>query len=133
MDTICFDESDFSDDLPQPGYYQSTITTARHRRSTCGNHMIQVVHAIEGVGRSHDRVSEYFVLEGSPRGVAMARRRLVQLYRACGLSPQSGDEISPADVLGARLEVKFEHDEWNGQRRLRVAGHRPLGSPSQSF
>jgi hypothetical protein len=128
--TTHFEEAELKDDRPAPGYYKSTITTARFRTSTSGNDMIQVVHELEGVAAGHDRVPEYFVLSGaSARGVAMSRRRLVELYRACGVEPKHGTEIEPADLLGARLEVRVEHDEWQGQRRLRVAGHRPRAVP----
>ena len=65
------------------------------------------------------------VLEGtSERGVITARRRLVQLYRACGLEPREGEEIRPRDLCQARLSVKVEHDEWNAQRRLRAVAYR---------
>lgn len=123
----CFEESDLSDALPAPGVYAGTVTTARLRRSSSGNRMVHVVHTLDGVAAGHDRVAEYFVLEGaSARGLQVARRRLVDLYRACGHEPEAGEEISPEDLLGARLEVKVEHETWRGEIRLRVVGHRPL-------
>jgi hypothetical protein len=117
-----FEADDFVE-LPAPGHYHARITTARHRTSGAGNPMIQVVYELEA---GHACVSEYFVFGGSARGLAMARRKLVQLYRACGLTAKGGDAIDPADLLGAQLEVKVEHDEWDGEPRLRVAGHRSL-------
>lgn len=132
--TPCFDATDFQDELPAPGFYTGEITTARFRRSERGNDMIQVVYALERVTPGHEHVSEYFVLAGgSPRGRALSRRRLVELYRACGIEPKPGAEIEPADLLGARLEVRIEHDSWNGRPRLRVAGHRRLGAADVSF
>lgn len=129
MSTPHFESADVSDDLPAPGFYASTITTARLRRSQGGHRMVHVVHALDGVPPGCDRVAEYFVLEGaSPRCLAMARRCLVALYRAAGLDPREGDAIAPAELCGARLEVKVDHDEWQGQKRLRVVGHRPLGA-----
>ena len=127
MSTPCFEASDLTDDLIEPGSYASTITTARLRRSQSGNRMVHVVHALEGISAGRDRVAEYFVLEGvSPRGLAMARRRLVALYRAAGLCPRDGDAILPEDLVGTRLEVQVDHDEWQGEKRLRVTGHRSL-------
>jgi hypothetical protein len=124
-----FESLDLRDELPAPGYYPSTITSARLRRSLSGNRMVQVIHTLEGVPPGHDRLSEYFVLEGaSPRGLAFSRRRLVELYRACGFAPEDGEEIATAPLLGARLEVKVEHDQWQGMPRLRVVAHRPLQS-----
>lgn len=132
--TPCFDATDFQEELPAPGFYASVITTARFRRSERGNDMIQVVHALEGATPGHEHVAEYFVIQGgSPRGRALSRRRLLELYRACGLDPKRGDEIEPADLLDARLEVRVEHDVWQGRPRLRVAGHRRLGSNSVPF
>jgi hypothetical protein len=130
-ETPRFDATDFGQgSLPAPGYYASTVGTARFRRSGRGNDMIQVVHELEGVEPGHDRVSDYFVLTGgSPRGRALSRQRLLELYAACGLEPKAGDPIDPADVLGARLEVKVDHDSWQGRPRLRVVAHRPLGDP----
>lgn len=123
--TVQFEESDLHDELPDPGFYPSTITTARLRRSASGNRMIQVVFALDGASPGHDRVAEYFVLEGaSGRGLALARRRLVELYRVCGLDPRPGDEIAPDDLVGARVEVKVEHETWKAETRLRVVGHR---------
>jgi len=123
----CFEEADLCEELPAPGFYASTVTTARLRRSASGNRMVHIVHALDGVGAGHDRVAEYFVLEGaSARGLQVARRRLVDLYRACGQEPRAGEEIAPEDLVGARLEVKVEHEIFRGETRLRIVGHRPL-------
>lgn len=129
-----FETADFADELPAPGFYRSSIVTARWRRSERGNDMIQVVHALETAPPGHDHVSEYFVTAGgTERGRALSRRRLIQLYRACGLEPRAGEGIETADLLGARLEVRVEHELYQGQARLRVAGHRRLGSSPTPF
>jgi hypothetical protein len=122
---LCFGPADLADELPTPGWYLSTIRSARFRDSANGNRMLQVVHQLEGVNGSSDHVADYFVLEGtSERGVITARRRLVQLYRACGLEPREGEEIRPRDLCQARLGIKVDHDEWNTQRRLRAVAYR---------
>ena len=120
-----FEAADLGDPMLEPGYYRSRVTSARYRTSGEGNPMIQVVYAlVEGAG-GPPRIAEYFVLEGaSPRGLAMARRQLVELFRACGLSPQPGEEARLDDLVGCELELRVEPDEYRGQRRLRVAGHR---------
>lgn len=124
---IRFRATDFADGLPAPGFYHCIITSARFRRSSQGNRMLQIVFTLEDVVTERDWVADYFVLEGaSQRGVSTARRRLLRLCRACGLEPKDGDEIGPDELLDARLEVKVNHDEYNGQTRLRaVAYHRP--------
>ena len=122
-----FQHEDLSDELPAPGYYRSTIDSASFRRSASGNRMLQIVHGLEGVSTAHALVADYFVLEGaSPSGVFIARRRLVQLYRAIGLDPKQGDEIAPNDLVQARLQVRIEHDEWENQPRLHIVGYRPF-------
>ena len=125
--TRSFEPSDITDELPAAGYYEGTIRGARWRRSERGTRMIQVVYALSGVTPACGCVAEYFVLEGaSERGAAMARRRLVSVYRACGLEPQAGDAISLTPLVGRELLVRIEHDEYNGRPRLRVVGHREL-------
>lgn len=128
MSTAYFEEElDLGNGIPVPAYYRGRISAARFRRSAAGNRMVQVVFALYGVAAGHDRVAEYFVLDApSPRGRIMARMRLVDLYRACGLSPQKGDAIDLADLVDAELEVKLEHDHWDGQTRLRVVAHRRI-------
>lgn len=127
MDATQFLDSDLSEEVPTPGTYVSTITTARLRPSQSGNAMVHVIHALEGVRPGHDRVSEYFVLEGaSARGLALSRRRLVDLYRACGLTPRPGEEIEPVALQGARLRVKVGHEEFRNELQLRVVAHLPL-------
>ena len=126
MSTVRFETSDFFSGLPPAGTYRGTIRSAQLRESREGNRMVEVVVSVEAAGAAHD-VRDYFVLEGaSPRGLCVARARLVELYRACGLDPQSGDEIRPEDLEGATLEVKVRHEERDGQVRLRIVGYRPL-------
>ena len=134
MQSTQFLDSDLSDALPAPGIYPGIITTARLRSSHSGNAMVHVVHALEGLPPAYDRVSEYFVLEGaSARGLALSRRRLVELFRACGLTPRSGEDIAPAQLLGAHLRVKVEREEWRGELRLRVVGHFPPADAPAPF
>lgn len=132
-ETPRFDATDFAErKLPPSGFYPSTIGAARIRRSARNNDMLQVVHELEGVEPGCDRVPDYFVLTGgSPRGRALSRQRLLELYRACKLEPRAGDPIDPSELFGARLEVKVDHDTWQGRPRLRVVGHRPLGATEQ--
>lgn len=133
-ETLRFEPDDYACDLPSPGFYRASIDTARYARSAQGNDMIQVNYVLEGVVPGHERVTEYFVTAGgSPRGCAVARRRLLQLFRACGLEPGVGAEVSPADLFGHRLEVRVAHDEWDGRPRLRVTGYRRLDTACTPF
>lgn len=122
-----FAGADICDELPAAGVYRSTIAGARIRRSKQGNRMVQVEHVLDGVPAEHAQLADYFVLEGaSPRGLAWARRRLVELYRASGVEPLAGEEIAPAGLIGARVEVDVTHDLWRGEWRLRVVAHRRI-------
>ncbi len=126
----CFLAADLSDELPPAGYYSSTIVAADLRISSSGNSMVRVVHALEDVPPQFERVTECFVLDGTnPRGVALARRRLVRLYRACGLTPNPGDPISPEDLVDITLDVKVKPDEWNGRPCLCVVDHHCSRNP----
>lgn len=125
----CFKFEDFHDQLPDPGFYPSSIKSAHFRRSAAKNRMLQIVYTLEGVEPAYQQVADYFVLEGervSPAGISMARRRLVQLYRACRIFPKQGDEIEPKQLLNARLQVRLEHEQWQGRPQLRVVAYRPL-------
>ena len=122
-------EDFFDDHFPDPGYYPCTITSARFRRSSKGNRMLQVLFSLEGVDSCHQMLSDYFVLQGeqvTPSGIYFARRRLVHLYNACRLFPSEGDPIVPSELLNSRLQVRIDHQDWQGQRRLRVVAYRPL-------
>jgi hypothetical protein len=127
----CFQFEDFLEELAVPGYYPCSITSARFRQSANDNRMLQVVYTLGGIGSAHPTVADYFVLEGpriSPSGIALSRRRLVELYRACGLDPQEGEPITPAALVDARLQVRVEQEHWQGRPRLRVVGYRPFES-----
>jgi hypothetical protein len=120
-----FEPSDVADELPAAGFYDATIRRAQWRESERGSRMVQVNYALVGVAAAYGCVAEYFVLEGaSERGAAMARRRLVNVYRACGLEPEAGEALGLDRLVGRRLLVRLEHDEYNGRPRLRVSGHR---------
>ena len=128
-EAIYFEDADFVEDaLPTPGWYDSTIVSAQLRRSSRNNLMLHVLYEMHDVPPAYDRVADYFVLEGSRRAVRVARCRLVRLFRAGGLTPKGGDEIAPADLFGARVEVKVDHDQYRGRSRLRVTSYRSRGS-----
>jgi hypothetical protein len=111
---------------PAPGWYQGGVTTACWRQSSRNNRMVYLALVLEGVSAPFDRVVDFFVLEGAtPHGIACSRRRLVELFRACGLSPRAGDEIRPGDLLKLKVEVKIAHEVWKGSTRLQVVAYRP--------
>ena len=133
-----FHPEDLCQILPAPGYYSATVTNARFRHSSRGNRMLHIVHSLQGVSAAYQCLADYFVLEGvSPQGLFLARRRLVELYRACGFLPEEGQEIRPSHLLEARLQVKVEHEFWNSRPRLRIVGYYPswpavLDAPASS-
>jgi hypothetical protein len=130
MSKARFETLDFLGGLPPPGTYRGHIASARLRQSSRGNQMVEVVYTLDEVPPGQEKVADYFVLEGaSPRGLAVARFRLVELYRACGLHPHGGDEIRPEDLVGAQVGVRIDHQERDGQVRVRVVGYRELSRP----
>lgn len=127
MHQIRFRLEDLADDLPEPGFYPASVLSAEFHRSHARNHMVRVVLVLDGVALPHDRVFDYFVLDGaSSRGVATAWRRLVQLHRACGLCPQKDDPLVLHHLEGCRVEVKVAHTIYERERRLRVVAYRPV-------
>jgi len=135
---VVFHAEDLTQILPAPGCYAATITGARFRSSSRGNRMLQLALRLEGVPPAFQCLADYFVLEGaSSLGLSVARRRLVQLYHACGFHPEEGDEVLPSNLVDLRLEVKVDHVEWEEQMRLRILAYRPawpavLDGPSPS-
>jgi hypothetical protein len=123
---------DFLGGLLPPGTYRGSVASARLRQSSAGNEMVEVVCRLDEVPTGQEKVTDYFVLEGaSPRGLAVARWRLVELYRACGLTPHGGEEICPEDLVGAPVGVRLDHQERDGQVRVRVVGYRELSASPQ--
>jgi len=119
-----FAGEDFDDSLPPEGRYAAVIERARFYTSRQGNTTLQVTCDIEGFD---DDVTDYFVLPGaSERGRAVSRRRLLELYHACGFHPQPGDSIRPDNLSGCRVEVELGHETYEGRQRLRVLGYGAL-------
>jgi hypothetical protein len=119
-----FTGEDFDGSLPPEGSYAAVIERARFYTSRQGNTTLQVTCDIEGFD---DDVSDYFVLTGATeRGRAVSRRRLIELYHACGFHPQPGDSIRPEDLFGCRVEIDLGHETYEGRQRLRVLGYRAL-------
>ena len=125
MSRFRFDADDLRLDLPVPGWYPAHVQHARFRRSPSNNRMLEVVYAVVEVDPAYARLGEYFVLEGgSAFGLSRTRRRLVELYRACGIDPKPDDEISPSALIGKTIEVELGLDQWRGQPRVAVLSHR---------
>lgn len=119
-----FADEDFDGALPPEGSYAAVIERARFYTSRQGNTTLQVKCGIEGFDAD---IADYFVLSGaSERGRAVSRRRLIELYRACGFHPQPGDSIRPDDLSGCRIEVEIGHETYEGRQRLRILGYRAL-------
>ena len=122
-----FEPGDFEGILPAEGCYEATVQRARFHKSQQGNATLQVICELAGVPAVHDTVVDYFVLSGSSeRGRAVSRRRLIELYRACGFNPKQGDPIRPEELVGSQVEIRLGHENYDGTLRLRVLGYRTL-------
>jgi hypothetical protein len=127
MSKLCFAAEDLRSDLPAPGWYPARIEGGRLRRSAAGNRMLELVYRVPELEGRCGRLCEYFVLEGgSAFGLTRTWRRLIGLYRAAGCAPAAGAEVGPRDLAGREVEVELGHDEWRGEPRLKVVGHRPV-------
>ena len=125
MSGFRFDAHDLRLELPAPGWYTAHVQHARYRRSPTQNRMLEVVYAVADVEPPYARLTEYFVLEGcSAFGLSRTRRRLVELFRACGNDPKPGDEILPSVLIGRAVEVELGAEQWRGQPRVAVLSHR---------
>jgi hypothetical protein len=126
MSKLCFAAVDLRRDLPAPGWYPARIQGGRLRRSAAGNRMLEVSYRLLEVEGWQGGLCEYFVLEGGSQfGLARSWRRLIGLYRAAGCEPATGAEVGARDLAGRKVEIAIEHDQWQGEPRLKVAGHRP--------
>jgi hypothetical protein len=134
MSRFRFDADDLRLALPVPGWYPAHIQHARFRRSSSNNRMLELVYAVAELDPAYTRLGEYFVLEGgSAFGLSRTRRRLVELYRACGIDPKPDDEISPSALIGKAVEVELGLEQWRGQPRVAVLSHRrPLNAQQLS-
>jgi hypothetical protein len=127
MSKLCFAAEDLRHDRPAPGWYPARIESGRLRRSAAGNRMLEIVYRLPEIEGRYGRLCEYFVLEGgSAFGLARTWRRLIGLYRAAGREPAAGAEVGPRDLAGCEVEIELGHDQWRGEPRLTVAGHRPV-------
>jgi hypothetical protein len=129
-DSLFFQPKDLTAILPAPGYYHATIAGARFCTSSRANRMLRLALRAHAVASAFQSLADYFVLEGaSSEGRSVARRRLVQLYHACGFYPEEGDEILPSHLIDIRLEVRVDHVQWANQSRLRALTYRPAWPP----
>jgi hypothetical protein len=125
--TLRFQPGDVANLLPEEGIHEAVIDNARFRTSERGNATVQVIYHLPHAPAGAQCVTEYFVVDGAnPGALAVSRRRLVALYRACGLEPQPGDEIQISDLVNSRLEIRVGHETFLGTLRPRVLGYRPL-------
>ena len=120
-----FEPGDLADGLPEEGFHQAVIAAARLRTSESGNPTVQVIYRLPQSAPGAPSVVEYFVVDGAtPGALAISRRRLVALYRACGLEPRSGDRIEPHNLVDSQLEIRIGHERFAGTLRPRVLGYR---------
>jgi hypothetical protein len=131
MDSARFVITDLGDLAPAAGTYPGTISAARLAHSAGGNAMVAVTVTLAGARPGRDRVVDCFLLEGaSPRGLQVARWRLVALYRACGLTPRDGEPIRPEALVGARVRVTLASEYRAGRVWARVAEYQSATTPA---
>lgn len=104
-----FNQDELFDEIAPAGTYLARITAAREATSRHGNPMVTVWLRLvdkRGAGRS---VADYFVTAGvRPSALAVARRRLLALCRACGLDPQPDVELDLEQLLDRGVQVDVD-------------------------
>jgi hypothetical protein len=124
---VHFEPSDLAAPLPEQGFHLAIVEAARLRGSQNDNPAlhVQVVYRLVQAPPGAQRVVEYFLVEGAIAGaLAISRRRLVALYRACGLEPRPGDPIQPEDLVDSELEIRIGHERRCDIFRPCVLGYR---------
>lgn len=122
-----FEPRDLDDMLLEEGIYEAHVENARFHTSESGNTTIRILYRLPKAPPGADCVIEYFVVDGAnPTALAISRRRLVALYRACGIEPRRGEEIRPEALVDAVVQIRVGHQTFEGTRRPRVLGYRAV-------
>jgi len=122
-DGLTVEEGDINQVLP-PGIYEATATQAWVKRTQSVTLRLRFeVHDGEEPWIS---AFDHFVLKNSQGGERFPRQRLGQLYQACGEALLAGERIQFKLILNKRLRVRIEHQEFQGQTRMRIKNYLPL-------
>lgn len=107
------------------GTYPAEIRRAREAKSRGGHPMIVVWLQLGGQQGAGREVADYFVTAGvSPHALAVARRRLLSLFRACGLDPSPDEEADLLQLADHHVEVDVEVNTAGGGPQNRVLRYR---------
>jgi hypothetical protein len=125
---VRFAQEDLSARPVPAGRYAARILAVRETRSRRGNPMVTVTLALQDCKRE---LVDYFVTGGvSPSALAVSRRRLATLCRACGIEPKPDEDLDLRLLRDRFVEAEViveagETGPWN-----RVARYRPPAPPS---
>jgi len=88
--------------------------------------MIVVWLRLQGQHGAGREIADYFVTAGvSPNALAVARRRLLSLFRACGLDPSPDADTDLRQLDDRQVEVDVEVNTAGGPQN-RVLRYRKL-------
>ena len=122
---IRFENRDFVEPLPEEGFHPAVVYDVRCRISENHNPVVQVTYQLGDAPPDRDRLADHFIITGGNlRAIAVGRRRLLTLLRACGIEPQEGEELSLQALVGSPLEIRVVHDTYQGTQRARVRSYR---------
>jgi hypothetical protein len=97
------------------GTYPAQIRSAHEAQSRGGHPMIVVWLKLDGQKGAGRNITDYFVTDGvSAHALAVARRRLLSLFRACGLDPAPDVEADLHQLEERRVEVDVEVNAGEG-------------------
>lgn len=113
--------------LLPPGDYRLVCTNVEVKQSSGGKRFMQFSWQVfEGPGHNRRVWDDYYVYEGEPRGVAVAKARLGRLLDAAGIKEvfRQGEQMVGRKVIA---KVVIEESEKYGQSN-RIKGYKPLAS-----
>jgi hypothetical protein len=123
--SIRFETSDFVDPLPEEGFHPAIVYAVRCRVSENKNPVVQVTYQLPEAPLDRDRLVDHFIVAGgNARAIAVGRRRLLTLIRACGIDPKEGESLSLQGLVGSRLTIRIAHEDYQGSPRARVRAYR---------
>jgi hypothetical protein len=109
-------------DQPQPGLYKAKVVQALHRTERKDGSPANDIELVLDIGEDYARQWTYIGLEKP------SAWKLRELTDALGL-PEKGD-LDPTKLIGKKLQVKINSDQYEGNYRPRVGTLMKLGAGS---
>lgn len=121
-----FTAEDLNCQVP-PGTYVARIVDAIEKKSRKSNPMVEVQIEIQHGDCTGEVLKDHFVTGGeSRRAVQIGKRRLVRLFRICGVDVKPGRDANLSDLIGSHLAVEVIEDSYRNMPVPRVRFYRQI-------